>query len=403
MHVHLSAVAPGSADVPRFVDDFYTGSCAALAGGVTTFGQMSFPDTDDQCVPEAIARDLAATAQQAVADYVLHAGVFTASDETLAAIPALAGDGHYSLKIIMLAFDHGPRNLVAAIRAAGQAGMLTLVHCEDEALIQFTTDDLVKAGHGGLQHYPASRPDYTESVAVERAIAISEATGSPICIVHLSSRAALEAVRRARARGVRVYVETRPIYLHLTQEVHHRDEPGRYVGMPPVRTSHDADALWSGLADGSIDTLGSDHAPWFLRDKIDPALNVSTSRKGVAELETMLPMLYSAGVATGRLSLERFVAVTSTNPAKLNGIYPRKGTIAVGSDADLVVLDPQLARTVDGAAMYSRAGYSVYDGQVVTGWPRFTLSRGDVVLADGVVAGEQGRGQLVPRQPTAPL
>ena len=162
-------------------------------------------------------------------------------------------------------------------------------------------------------------------------------------------------------------------------------------------------ALWAGLADGSVDTLGSDHAPWLLRDKLDESQDVTTARQGVADLETMLPMLFSAGVRSGRISLARFVSLTATNPARLFGLYPRKGTIAVGSDADLVVLDPQLRRTVDGSAMRSRAGYSAYDGHEVWGWPRFTVSRGEVVLEDGQVLARPGRGQWLPRDRTAAI
>jgi dihydropyrimidinase len=159
--------------------------------------------------------------------------------------------------------------------------------------------------------------------------------------------------------------------------------------------------MWSGLADGSIHTLGSDHAPWSLRDKIDGTLDVTTARQGVADLETIMPMLFSAGVRAGRISLARFVELTSTNPARLFGLYPGKGTIAVGSDADLVVLDPELSRTIDGSSMQSNADYSVYDGREVHGWPRFTVSRGDVVLADGEVVAEPGRGRLLRQGPTA--
>ena len=158
-------------------------------------------------------------------------------------------------------------------------------------------------------------------------------------------------------------------------------------------------AIWSGLADGSVHTLGSDHAPWSLRDKIDDTLDVTTARQGVADLETIMPMLFSAGVRTGRISLTRFVELTSANPARLFGLYPRKGTIAVGSDADLVILDPELSRTIDGRSMQSNADYSVYDGREIHGWPRFTVSRGDVVLADGEIVAEPGRGQLLRRDP----
>jgi dihydropyrimidinase len=188
---------------------------------------------------------------------------------------------------------------------------------------------------------------------------------------------------------------------HLTGAAPAEPDGGKYIGSPPLRERDDVAALWSALADGTIHTLGSDHAPWLLADKTDPALDVTTARQGVADLETLMPMLFSAGVAAGRISLPRFVSLTSTAPARLFGLYPRKGTIAVGSDADLVVLAPRVRRRVDGRSMQSRARYSVYDGQEVTGWPRFTVSRGEVVLDGGDLAAPAGRGQWLRRDRTA--
>lgn len=396
MHVHLSASAPAYDDPPRFVDDFHTGSRAALAGGVTTLGQMSFPD-EETSIRAVIERDLRAAREQALVDYAFHAGVFTATGDLLEELPQLAAQGHMGLKLVMLAFDHDPRQLVMAAKRAGDLGMLTMIHCEDDALIAFLGEQLAAEGRGGIEHYPASRPDFTETAAVERAIAICEATGAPINVVHLSSASALAATRRARARGLPVFVEARPLYLTLDASVHDQPDSGRFAGMPPVRGRADMEALWQGLADGSIQTVGSDHAPWFLRDKTGPEIDVASARKGMAEVETMIPLLHSEGVARGRLSLERLVAVTATNPALLHGLYPRKGTIAPGADADLVVFDPALRRTVDAAAMQSRADYCVYDGWEVTGWPRATISRGEVLYEDGAFSGEPGRGEWIPR------
>jgi dihydropyrimidinase len=301
-------------------------------------------------------------------------------------------------------FDARASEMIAAVRIAGQNGMLTLIHCEDGALIRFICQQLLAAGRGSPADWADSRPDLAERAAVERAVAICEATGSPIYLVHLSSESALDSARRARARALPVFVETRPLYLYLTSGALREPDGAKYIGAPPLREPADLAAMWAGLADGSIDTLGSDHAPWTLRDKLDDSLDVTTARQGVADLETMLPMLFSAGVRTGRISLQRFISATSTNPARLFGLYPRKGTIAVGSDADLVVLDPQLHRTVDGKSMHSKSDYSAYDGREVYGWPRFTVSRGDVVLADGQVVAEPGRGQWLPRdRPMAAL
>jgi dihydropyrimidinase len=401
MHVHLSPPEPPEPGVPGWADDFGSGSRAAIAGGVTTIGNMTFPWAG-QSLREALDRDRAAAASAAV-DYVLHPVLSDPSPAAVAEVPGLAADGHTSLKIFMVdpAFEEHADQAIAAIAAAGRSGMLTLLHCEDGPLVRFAGEALVARGQGGLASWGPSRPAFAERAAVDRAAAICEATGSPVYIVHLSSRLALTSARRAQAAGLPVFVETRPVYLHLTGEVLREPDGGKYIGSPPLREPDDVAALWSALADGTIHTLGSDHAPWLLADKTDPALDVTTARQGVADLETLMPMLFSAGVATGRLSLARFVSLTSTAPARLFGLYPRKGTIAVGSDADLVVLDPQARKVIDGRSMQSRAGYSVYDGTTVTGWPRYTVSRGEVVLDGGELAAPPGRGQWLRRDRTA--
>jgi dihydropyrimidinase len=398
MHVHLSLPSPPQPGAAAWVDDFSSGSRAAIAGGVTTVGNMTFP-WDGQSLSAAIARDLAAAASSAAVDYVLHPVLLSPTDQALAELPALAADGHTSLKLFMMMpeFDTQIDAAIAAIQLAGQHGMLTLLHCEDGALVRFAGAELVAQGRGGVANYPLSRPESAERTAVERAVAICEATGAPVYIVHLSSAAALDSARRGQARGLPVFVETRPLYLYLTSVLFAQPDAGKYVGAPPLREPGDLEAMWAALADGAVSTVGSDHAPWSLADKTDSGLDVATARQGVADLETMLPMLYSEGVRTGRISLSRFVSLTSTTPAQLFGLYPRKGTIAVGADADLIVLDPQRRRVIDGAAMESRAGYSTYDGWEVYGWPRFTVSRGEVVLEDGAIVAAPGRGQWLRR------
>ncbi len=403
MHVHLSSPEPPEAGVPAWVDDFGNGSAAAIAGGITTIGNMTFPRAGDS-LHQSLDRDLAAAKEQAAVDYVLHPVLASPTPQALAELPELARAGHTSLKLFMVAeeFEAQADRMIEAVRIAGQQGMLTLIHCEDGALVRFAAEQLLAAGRGSIAHWSPSRPVAAERAAVERAVAISEATGSPIYIVHLSSAAALGAARRGRAAGLPVFVETRPLYLHLTSELLSGPEGGKYIGAPPLREPGDVAALWAGLADGSVDTIGSDHAPWALAAKLDESQDVVTARQGVADLETMLPMLFDAGVRAGRISPHRFVSLTSTGPARLFGLYPRKGTIAVGSDADLMVLDPQLRRSVDGTLMHSRAGYSAYDGREVHGWPRFTVSRGEVVLRDGQVEASPGRGQWLPRGRTTP-
>jgi dihydropyrimidinase len=383
---------------PMWVDDFWTGSLAAIGGGITTIGNMTFP-LPGETPRDAVAREMAGAAPEAAVDWFLHPVLNDPGAAADGEIAALAADGHSSVKIFLtmpsVAADEP--GLRAALAAAREAGSLTLLHCEAAGLLEQCGDHLIAHGRGALQNFPEARPVTAEVEAVDQAVALSTATGAPVYIVHLSSAAALDRARTARSGGVPVHVETRPLYLHLTRERFAQPDAGKYVGAPPLREQPDRDALWAGLAAGDVDTVCSDHAPWLLADKLDPALNVVTARQGVADLETLMPMLFSEGVVTGRISLDQFVDLTSANAARLFGLYPRKGVIAVGSDADLALWDPQERRTVDGARMRSRADYSVYDGWDVQGWPRIVVQRGQVLLADGEIIARPGQGQWLRR------
>ncbi|MCU1660224.1 MAG: hypothetical protein JWR58_289 [Pseudonocardia sp.] len=403
MHVHLSPVEMGGKSQP-WADDFVSGSRAAAAGGVTTIGNIGFPRQRER-LPDLVERIAVEAARDSLVDFVIHPVLMEPDEGTGSDLARLAELGHTSVKIFMSigGFDARTANFVNALETAGRRGLLTMVHCEDACVIDHATAGLLDQGRSGLRYYPDSRPALSEEVAVKRMIGFAETTGAPIYIVHLGSEGALAEARAARGRGQRVYVETRPIYLYFTDERFGSDDAALFVGNPPLRGVRDRDALWAGLAAGHVDTCCTDHAAWTLADKLDPELTVATARPGMSELETLMPVLYSEGVRKGRLSLQRFVEVTSTNAAKLFGLFPRKGTIAVGSDADLVVWDPEARRPIVGAKGMSRAGYSLYEGWDVVGAPAQTISRGEVVYADGAVRGEAGRGRLVHRGPTRDL
>jgi dihydropyrimidinase len=400
-HVHFTPVSLPDRSL-AWADDYRTGTAAAAAGGVTSIGDIAFTHPGEH-LAEGLNR-VARTAQEsALVDFMLHPVMVDPSPERIAEVPTLAAAGATSLKVFMhmAGFDQRLADYLAAFRAAGEADLLTMVHCEDRGVIDHCTQRLVAAGDTGLAHFPETRPVASESSAVERAIAYAEVTGGQIYIVHLSSRAALDAAARARSRGVPVYVETRPIYLHFTRERFDGPEPALYVGNPPLRQDDDVDALWTGLATGTVSTCCTDHAPWSRADKLDPALDVAHTRPGMADLETLMPSLFSNGVRTGRLSLQRFVEVTSANAARLFGVYPQKGTIAVGSDADLVVWDPELTRTVVGAELETAAKFSLFDGVALTGWPVLTFSRGDLVAEASRAVAQPGRGRRLTRTGSA--
>jgi dihydropyrimidinase len=401
-HVHLDFdnLEPGE---PVWVDDYTSGTQAALAGGITTVGNMVYV-LPWETIADRTRIESGLVTDKAIADVFFHHVIVTPVPEIVAEIPRAAAAGQPSIKIFMSlpAFDAYARDFTRAVRAAGEAGGIALFHCEDMSTIECCTVMLTEQARTATSNFAESRPVESELIATERAIAMCRATRTPTYIVHLSSARALAACVAARAEGLPLYVETRPLYLHHSVERYHEHDGALYVAQPPLREGSDRSALWQALADGGIDTVASDHAPWTRAHKLDPKLDVTRTRPGVAELDTMLPLLFTEGVAAGRLSLERFVALTSTNAARLFGLYPRKGTIAVGSDADLAIWETGGRRTIRDADLLSRAGHTVYAGWELSAWPRTTIRRGEVVFDDGRVLGRAGSGRPAPRQGTLP-
>ena len=390
-HVHLGGIR---------MDDYTSGSRAALAGGITTisnFGGVA----DGETPAETLARATPEIEAQTIADVIFHPIVSDPAGATADSLAALVDAGQTTIKVFMVrpTFDARAPGFVTTMHAARETGVLMMMHCEDAAIVQITSERMVAEGRGSLAYFADARPVAAEEAATQRAVAMAEATGVPIYIVHLSSERALRVAEAAQQRGLPVYVETRPIYLHLTRERFDGPTPGLYIGQPPLREQSDLDALWDGIARGTVHVVATDHVAYTREQKLDPAQNVAQHRAGMSNLQVMLPMLYSDGVNDGRISLERFVEVTSSNPARLFGLYPRKGTIAVGSDADLVLWDPNETRTIRNEDMFSGSGYSIHAGREVTGWPQLTIRRGEIVYRDGAVLGTAGSGELVRREP----
>jgi dihydropyrimidinase len=397
-------VLPGGIDPhthlhPTFVDDLTTGSRAALAGGITSVGTFYFPERDESIVA-ALDRMTARVEREAIADVFLPATPWPPNDALGAALSTLVARGQPSLKLYMVRPDFaaqlGP--LIRLLETARDAGVVSMIHCEDAALLDAAVRRLESRGLSSLANYPASRPVIAETAATQQAAALCESTGAPMHVVHLSSARALEATRAARAAGASLSIETRPLYLHLTENWFRGGEAPLLVGQPPLRSPPDSEALWRGLADGSIDMLATDHAPWSRAQKLDPALTVSRLRPGVSDLQFMLPMYFSEGVGKRGLSLERFVATTATNAARRFGLYPKKGVIRPGSDADIVLWDPTRSGLVTAAADHSNSDYSPYEGWSVIGWPVLTIRRGEVVARGTEVVGPAGSGRLCSRQ-----
>lgn len=395
-------VLPGGIDPHVHVirlDDYRTASMAAVAGGITTISNFHSPGPEEDLV-ESVRGESALIDRQAIADVILHANINDPANE-ISEIEALAATGQTSIKIFMSRehFDQNATDYVKTVDAAGDAGVLTMMHTEDASLLAHQVAVMEAAGRTSLRYLPESRPPLVEEVAMQRAVGIAEQTGAPVYAVHVASERATRVGQAARLRGLPFFIETRPIFIHLTQERFEGPDPGFWVGHPPLGKQSDQDALWAGLADGTIQVLASDHVPYALEDKLDSSQTITPGNHlpGMNLMQTMRPMLFSEGVLGGRITLERFVAVTATNPAKLFGLFPRKGTIAVGSDADLVLWDPEDTRTVRDEDMFSATGYSTFEGWEVTGWPVVTVRRGEIVYEDGAISGEPGSGRLIER------
>jgi dihydropyrimidinase len=396
-------VMPGGIDPhthlqPAFVDDLTSGSRAALAGGVTTVGTFAAARRDE-AFSAALDRIADQVKREAIADVILHGNPGAPGAEALTAIPVLAERGHKSIKVFMVAPDFGARigDFIRLLEVARDAGMVTLVHCEDGALLAAAVRRLQAEGKTSLQYFAESRPVIAEVAATQQAAALCEGTSAPMHVVHLSCARALDACRVAKANGAPLTVETRPLYLHLSLDAMKGPDAPLFIGQPPLRAPSDVEALWRGIIGGDIDFLATDHAPWTREQKMDPALTITRLRPGVSNLQVMLPMYFSEGVGQRKLPLTRFVATTSTNAARRFGLYPRKGVIAVGSQADVIVWDPARTDTVRAADDLSNSDYSIYEGRRVTGWPIMTIRRGEIVYDGGRVLAAPGSGRLLAR------
>jgi len=395
VHTHFDQPIPGA----RAADDFASGGDAGVAGGVTTHIDMCF-QSPGQTLREAADAWHGLARGKALLDYGLHLVVVDPASG-IPDIPWAVEQGYGSIKLFM-AYPHlmvGDDELYDVFRACAAAGALPLVHCENGKVIQRLANEYVKGGSTEPRFHALSRPAWLEAEAVERCATLAHLAGSAVHIVHVSSIPALNAVRRARGCGRDISSETQPHYLTLSDEVY--DQPGfetaKYVCSPPIRTEADRRALWRGLVNHDLDMIASDHLPFDLEDR--RRLGASDFRSipnGIGGIEYLRPALWDGGVRTGLISPERFVELTSVAPARRFGLQ-RKGRIAVGLDADLVIWDPDLTVTPDPAWSHSRTDYELYAGLTFQGGARVTVRRGQVLWDGSSVTGEHGSGRFVPR------
>ena len=389
-------VFPGIVDVhihPVYLDG--VGDCSRIAayGGTTTLLHFAYARTGDnllQKVQEMLKDGLA----NSRLDFGLHAGMFEAPKQ-LADIPKVFELGVRSFKFFMPYIKQGwttdDYHLIKGMDMLSELGGIAMVHAENGGAIDYMEDKYLTGPDASAKYFNITRPDALEEEAVFRAIRMAEVTGCPLYIVHNTTARAMRHIREAQEAGLPIFAETCPQYLTLTQDIIEERGALAKIG-PPIRTAHDRDALWDALRDGTLQVVSTDHAP---KEK-DVNGDFLEQPFGSPQIETLLPLVYDGGVNTGRISVVRLVQVLCENPAHIFGLYPQKGTIAVGSDADLVVFDPNREFTIRAENQHSNAGYTLYEGRAVLGWPEMSFQRGQRLLWEGEIVAEPGRAQFLP-------
>ena len=386
-------------------DDFHSGTVSAACGGTTCIIPFAAQHRGQSL--RAVVQDYHSRAEgKAVLDYAFHLIISDPTEQVLGQeLPALIKAGYTSFKIYMTydALKLDDRQVLDVLATARREGAMVMVHAENHDVISWLSDRLLEAGHVAPKFHAVAHAAAAEREATHRAITMSEIVDVPLLIVHVSGKEAIDHIRTAQARGLRLYAETCPQYLFLTAD--DLDKPGfegaKMMCSPPPRDAANQEFVWNGLTTGVFEVFSSDHAPYRFDDPEGKKMHGENApfkkvANGVPGLEIRMPMLFSEGVRTGRLDIHDFVALCSTNAAKLYGLYPQKGTIAVGADADIAIWDPDKEVTVSVDMLHDNMDYTPYEGRRVTGWPVITLSRGEVVWRDGKVTAEPGRGRFLP-------
>ncbi|MET6007022.1 dihydropyrimidinase [Klebsiella michiganensis] len=401
-HVHLDQP---TGDSSIMADDFTSGTRSAACGGTTTLIPFAFQHKGGSLREAVEDYHHRAGNDKALVDYAFHMIITDPSPAVLNdELPQLIQAGYTSFKLYMsyAALKLNDRQILDVLALARRENAMVMLHAENHDCVDWLTEQLLAAGLTAPRFHAASRPRLIEREATHRAISLAELVDVPILLVHVSAGETIEQIRRAQGKGLNVYGETCPQYLFLTRESMGLDddfEGAKCICSPPPRDKSSQDAVWRGLVNGTFSVFSSDHAPFRFAGSDGKKAHGENAgfhqvANGIPGVETRMPLLWSEGVCTGRITPQRFVELTATNAAKLYGLYPRKGSIAIGSDADLVIWDQGQAFTVTNSMLHHNVDYTPYEGMTLTAWPAVTLSRGEIVW-DGEVKGQPGRGNFL--------
>ena len=397
-HTHMDLPFGGTSSS----DDFETGTRAAAFGGTTTIIDFAV-QYHGQSLNQALDVWFAKAEGKATIDYGFHMIVTDMPDQRLPELKALISQGVSSFKLFMaypgvFLVDDG--TIFKAMTAAGESGGLICMHAENGIVIDVLVKRALAEGKTGPKYHALTRPTRAEAEGVHRAIAIAEMANSPVYIVHLSCYDALKEVQAARDLGLPAYAETCPQYLFLDYSYYEQEgfEGAKYVMTPPLRDKTNQEQLWKGLRGNDLQVISTDHCPFCFKEQKELGRNdFSKIPNGGPGVEHRMSLIYDGGVVQKRISMNRFVELTSTAAAKIFGLFPRKGTIAVGSDADIVVFDPNREQTISAATHHMRVDYSAYEGRRVRGVVEAVLSRGSVIVENGSFKGKAGDGRFLRR------
>ena len=398
VHTHLDMPFGGTTSA----DDFQSGTVAAAFGGTTSIVDFAI-QYKGQTLHHAWETWMKKAEGKAVIDYGFHMIMTDLNDHVEAEMDALVKQGVTSFKLFMAyrgVFMLDDASIFKALLRSGQNGATICIHAENGDVIDVLVQRALAAGHTAPKYHALTRPPRAEAEATHRAIALAEMADVPIYIVHLSAAEALDMVTEARDRGLPAYAETCPQYLFLSFDNYEEPDFGgaKYVMSPPLRERAKQDQLWRGLAFNDLQCVSTDHCPFCLKEQKELGRHdFSKIPNGAPGIETRMSLVYDGGVRTGRISLNRFVELTSTAPAKIFGLFPRKGTIAPGSDADIVIFDPNRTITLSARTLHMNVDYNPYEGRQVTGATDTVLSRGRLVIENGQLAARGGSGSFLKR------
>jgi dihydropyrimidinase len=397
VHTHLDMPFGGTTSA----DDFESGTIAAAFGGTTTIVDFAI-QYKGQTLHHAWDTWMNKAEGKAAIDYGFHMIITELSDQVETEMDAMVKQGVTSFKLFMAypgVFMLDDASIFRAMRRTGKNGGTICMHAENGGVIDVLVKEALKHGQTAPKYHALTRPARAEGEATHRAIALAEIADVPVYIVHLSAAEALEMVTEARDRGLPAFAETCPQYLFLSYDNY--EEPGfegaKYVMSPPLRQQATQDRLWRGLAFNDLQAISTDHCPFCMKEKHLGNGDFSKIPNGAPGVETRMSLVYDGGVRSGRISLNRFVELTSTSPAKIFGMFPKKGTIAPGSDADVVIFDPNATNTLSARTHHMKVDYNPYEGRSVTGVTETVLSRGKVIIEGGKFTGKAGAGSFLKR------